>query len=158
MIAREERAALRTFLRALRLLPAELRVARDGVVAPPARGARRPLGRALRDRVRFVDATQMSEARGDQRRRRRSCSPPRASARRRARSCARSPPQAVPVTSRLAPYEELLSEGRYGLEFEPGDVHTLAAQLERLLTSRTTATRSSSPRPSRCGRRSAGRG
>ena len=29
---------------------------------------------------------------------------------------------AVPVTSRLAPYDELLSEGEYGLEFEPGDV------------------------------------
>jgi hypothetical protein len=30
-------------------------------------------------------------------------------------------------------YEELLSEGRYGLAFEPGDVETLAAHLTRLI-------------------------
>jgi glycosyltransferase involved in cell wall biosynthesis len=132
MIAREERAALRTFLRALRLLPAELEW-RATVWSPRPLAAPATVGRALRDRMRFVDATQMSE--GD------------------AISAAgvivlasegvRATPgtlvralaaQAVPVTSRLAPYEELLSEGRYGLEFEPGDVHTLAAQLERLLT------------------------
>ena len=39
----------------------------------------------------------------------------------------------VPVTSRLPAYEELLSEGRYGLEFEPGDVQTLATHLERVI-------------------------
>jgi hypothetical protein len=33
----------------------------------------------------------------------------------------------------LAPYEELLAEGRYGLEFEPLDVQTLAAHLGRLI-------------------------
>ncbi len=132
MIAREERAALRTFLRALRLLPAELEW-RATVWSPRPLAAPATIGRVLRDRVRFVDATQMSE--GD------------------AISAAglvvlasegvRATPgtlvralaaKAVPVTSRLAPYEELLSEGRYGLEFEPGDVHTLAAHLERLLT------------------------
>jgi hypothetical protein len=38
----------------------------------------------------------------------------------------------VPVASRLPVYEELLSEGDYGFEFEPGDVETLASHLARL--------------------------
>ncbi len=40
----------------------------------------------------------------------------------------------IPVASRLPAYEELLAEGRYGLEFEPGDTQTLAAQLARLVS------------------------
>jgi len=40
----------------------------------------------------------------------------------------------VPVTSRLAVYEELLEDGEYGFVFEPGEVSTLAAHLLRLLT------------------------
>jgi glycosyltransferase involved in cell wall biosynthesis len=131
MIAREERAALRTFLRALRLLPVELgwhaTVWSSRPLAAPA-----TLGRALRDRVRFVDASQMAE--GD--------AIAAAGTVVLASEGVRATPgtlvralaaQAVPVTSRLAPYEELLSEGRYGPEFEPGDVQTLAAHLERLL-------------------------
>src|SRR5207248_4755105 len=39
----------------------------------------------------------------------------------------------VPVASRLPAYEELLSDGRYGLAFEPLDVQTLAAHLARLI-------------------------
>ena len=39
---------------------------------------------------------------------------------------------AVPVASRLPVYEEVLGEGERGLLFEPGDAHTLAAQLQRL--------------------------
>ena len=132
MIAREERAALRTFLRALRLLPAELEW-RATVWSPRPLAAPATVGRALRDRMRFVDATQMSEGEAISA----------AGVIVLASEGVRATPgtlvralaaQAVPVTSRLAPYEELLSEGRYGLEFEPGDVHTLAAQLERLLT------------------------
>ena len=132
MIAREERAALRTFLRALRLLPRGLEW-QATVWSPRALAAPATLGRAVRDRVRFVDASQMTEAE--------------------ALSAAgivvlasdgvRAMPgtllralaaHAVPVASRLPAYEELLAEGCYGLEFEPGDVQTLAAQLERLLT------------------------
>jgi predicted metal-dependent phosphoesterase TrpH/glycosyltransferase involved in cell wall biosynthesis len=41
---------------------------------------------------------------------------------------------AVPVAARLPEYEELLSEGSLGMLFEPGDLQTLAAQLERLIT------------------------
>jgi predicted metal-dependent phosphoesterase TrpH len=40
---------------------------------------------------------------------------------------------AVPVASRLVAYEELLAEGRYGLEFEPGDGQTLTAHLARAI-------------------------
>jgi len=40
---------------------------------------------------------------------------------------------AVPLTARLPVYEEALGAGAYGLLFEPRDVETLAAQLERLV-------------------------
>jgi predicted metal-dependent phosphoesterase TrpH/glycosyltransferase involved in cell wall biosynthesis len=40
---------------------------------------------------------------------------------------------AVPLAARLAVYEEGLREGEYGLLFEPRDIDTLAAQLERLV-------------------------
>jgi glycosyltransferase involved in cell wall biosynthesis len=131
MIAREERAALRTFLRALRLLPNDLEW-QGSVWATRPLAAPATLSRALRERVSFADRSQLSEAE--------------------ALSGAgivvlasegiRAMPgtllralaaQAVPVASRLPAYEELLAEGRYGLEFEPGDTQTLAAQLERLL-------------------------
>jgi glycosyltransferase involved in cell wall biosynthesis len=41
---------------------------------------------------------------------------------------------AVPVTSALPVYEELLADGEYGLEFQPGDAQTLAAHLTRLIS------------------------
>src|SRR5207302_11048067 len=37
------------------------------------------------------------------------------------------------VASRLPVYDELLSEGDYGLQFEPGDAQTLASHLTRLI-------------------------
>ncbi|MBW3609370.1 MAG: glycosyltransferase, partial [Actinobacteria bacterium] len=40
---------------------------------------------------------------------------------------------AVPLASRLMVYEEALGEGAHGLLFEPRDIETLAAQLERLV-------------------------
>ena len=40
---------------------------------------------------------------------------------------------AVPLASRLAVYEEALGEGEFGLLFEPRDIDTLAAQLQRLV-------------------------
>jgi len=43
---------------------------------------------------------------------------------------------AVPLATRLPTYEEALGEGERGLLFEPGDVLTLGAQLERLLGDR----------------------
>ncbi len=135
MIADEERVALRAFLRALRALPAEpswhATVWSSRPLAAPA-----TLGRALRERVTFVDA----EAAG-----------PRdvlagADVVVLASEGLRATPglliQAlasgiVPVASRLPVYEELLSDergdGDRGLVFEPGDVITLAAHLTRLV-------------------------
>ena len=55
-------------------------------------------------------------------------------ARARPGACARSPPAPCRVAARLPVYEELLGEGELGLLFEPGDVETLAAQLDRLVS------------------------
>jgi glycosyltransferase involved in cell wall biosynthesis len=40
---------------------------------------------------------------------------------------------AVPIAARLPVYEEVLGDGELGLLFEPGDVETLSAQLSRLV-------------------------
>jgi glycosyltransferase involved in cell wall biosynthesis len=131
LIAGEERAALRAFLRALRALPAaapwRATVWSARPLASPA-----TLGRALRERVRFLDAEVTgadSVLAG-------------ADVLVLASEGVRPTPgvlvQAlvsgiVPVASRLPVYEELLSEGGYGLEVEPGDAVTLAAHLTRLI-------------------------
>ena len=39
----------------------------------------------------------------------------------------------LPIASRLPVYEELLGQGEYGFEFEPGDVQTLPSHLSRLI-------------------------
>jgi glycosyltransferase involved in cell wall biosynthesis len=130
-IAEEERAAMRTFLRALRSIPAEVdwhaTVWSSRPLAAPA-----TLGRALRDRVSFTgvdDLTAVQALHG-------------ADVTVLASEGARPTPGVlitalaagvVPVASRLAPYEELLSDGRYGLVFEPGDADTLGAQLTRAI-------------------------
>ena len=131
LVADEERAALRVFLRALRSLPEELpwaaTVYSERPLTPPA-----TLARALRERVRFVCAPEASEAEvlagadlavfaseGVR---------PAPGALIRALGAG-----AVPVAARLPPYEELLAQGEHGFEFEPGDVETLAAHLGRLI-------------------------
>jgi predicted metal-dependent phosphoesterase TrpH/glycosyltransferase involved in cell wall biosynthesis len=128
--ATEERAALRLFLRALRALPEELpwhaTVWSERPLAAPA-----TVGRRVRDRIDFVDAEAMTEAEallladvvvfaseGIH---------PVPGALVRALAAG-----TVPVASRLPAYEELLGEGEYGFEFEPGDVETLASHLTRL--------------------------
>jgi glycosyltransferase involved in cell wall biosynthesis len=130
LIATEERAALRSFLRALRLLATETAwhatVWTSRPAAPPA-----TLGR-LHDRVTFLDPSQ--------------CSQDEALARAdvvvMASDGDRAMPGtlisalgagAVPVASRLPVYEEILAEGQIGFMFEPGEVQTLAAHLTRLL-------------------------
>jgi predicted metal-dependent phosphoesterase TrpH/glycosyltransferase involved in cell wall biosynthesis len=131
MVATEERAAVRTLLRALRLLPAELgwhaTVWSRRPAAPPA-----TLGSALRDRIDFVDVSQESEAEVLAR----------ADIAVLASDGDRSTPGtlmralgagAAVVASRLPVYEEVLADGERGLLFEPGEVQTLAAHLERLL-------------------------
>ncbi|HWF34481.1 MAG TPA: PHP-associated domain-containing protein [Solirubrobacteraceae bacterium] len=130
MIAEEERMALRVLLRALRALPVDpewrVTVWSSRTLAAPA-----TLRRDLIERVRFVGAERteaevLAEAdivvlasEGIR--------PTPATL---VRALAAG---AVPVTSRLASYDELLSEGEYGLEFEPGDAVTLAAHLTSLI-------------------------
>jgi len=129
MIATEERAALRVFLRALRTLPRDLEwhatVSSARALAAPA-----TLERALRDRVSFVESRDPVETLAS------------ADLVVLASEGLRMTPSTlvhaiaagvVPVASRLAPYEELLGEGARGLVFEPGDVQTLSAHLARLI-------------------------
>jgi hypothetical protein len=132
MVAGEERAAVRTFLRALRLLPTELEwhatVWSPRMAAPPA-----TLSRALRDRVRFTGVDDCSEAEalaaadiavlasdGD-----------RTTPGTLVRAVGAG---AVAVASRLPVYEEVLADGELGALFEPGEEQTLAAHLERLIS------------------------
>ena len=131
MIATEERAALRVFLRALRALPPEPRwhatVWYPRPTAPPA-----TLNRLLRERITFVEASECDEAEllrtadiavfaseGD-----------RATPGTLVRALGAG---AVPVASRLPAYEEALGEGECGFMFEPGELATLAAHLRRLV-------------------------
>jgi glycosyltransferase involved in cell wall biosynthesis len=127
----EERAALRLFLRALRHLPTDLDW--EATVFTPSGAA--PAG-ALRsrlgDRVRLLSASETT------------AEEVLASADVVVAASAGQAPApgllvralgagAVPVASRLPPYEEGLADGDRGLLFEPGDVLTLTAQLERLI-------------------------
>jgi predicted metal-dependent phosphoesterase TrpH/glycosyltransferase involved in cell wall biosynthesis len=127
----EERAALRIFLRALRPLAAEpgwrATVWSTRLLAPPA-----TLSRALRERVEFADAERVSEA----------DALANADVLVLASEGLRPVPGTLvralaggvlPVASRLGAYEELLGQGEYGFEFEPGDVQTLASHLKRVI-------------------------
>jgi hypothetical protein len=131
LIATEERAALRTFLRALRALPVKqpwhATVWTPRPAAPPA-----TLGR-LHDRVSFIDAGQCTEAEALSR----------GGVVVMASDGDRAMPGTlisalgagvVPVASRLPVYEEILAEGQLGFMFEPGEVQTLAAHLTRLVS------------------------
>ncbi len=131
MVAGEERAALRTLLRALRALPAELdwevTVLSPRPSAPPA-----TVGRALRERISFTEASELDEAEVLAR----------ADIAVFASDGVRATPGAlaralgagaVVVASRLPVYEELLGDGEHALLFEPGEAETLAAHLRRLI-------------------------
>ncbi len=122
---REERAALRLFLRALRRLPESLPW--EAVVVS-ATGAIPTLRSSLRERVRVASDEAAEIAQADV-------------------VVTASLGQvtapgvlvqalgagAVPVAARQPVYEEVLEEGDLGLLFEPGDVDVLAAQLERVV-------------------------
>jgi predicted metal-dependent phosphoesterase TrpH/glycosyltransferase involved in cell wall biosynthesis len=128
--AEEERASLRLFLRALRRLPPSL-AWKATVWTPRADDLPPRLGRALRERVRFVHAGQETFS-GVLERANVFC----------AASAGVGPaPQtllkaiaagAVPVATRIPVYEEILHDGEEGLFFEAADVIVLAAQLARL--------------------------
>jgi glycosyltransferase involved in cell wall biosynthesis len=139
LIASEERTALRIFLRALRTIPLELEW-RATVFSPRPLAAPATLGRALRERVRFVDARDVTEA----------DMLAAADAVVLASEGIRTAPGtlvralaagAIPVASRLSVYEELLADGEHGLVFQPGDVQTLAAHLTALIADQATRRR-----------------
>jgi glycosyltransferase involved in cell wall biosynthesis len=130
--ALEERGALRTFFRALRTLPENLRwhatIWSPGPLAAPA-----TLSARLRELIDIVQADTVTQAQalGD------------ADILVLASDGLRPVPDTlgaalaaavVPVAARLPVYEELLQDGRYGFQFEPGDAQTLASQLHRLIT------------------------
>ena len=130
MIATEERAALRTFVRALRALGPDLEwhatVWSPRPAAPPA-----SLGR-LRERMTFVEGRDCAAAEALSS----------ADVAVFASDGVRATPGtlvralgagAIPVASRLPAYEEVLADGERGLMFEPGEAQTLAAHLQRLL-------------------------
>ena len=132
MVAEEERAALRTLLRALRGLPHDLDW-HATIWSPRPLTAPATLGHVLHERVRFVSAPEMTQDEaiglGD--------------IVVLASEGIRPAPGilvqaiaagAVPVASRLPAYDELLSGGEYGLEFEPSDVQTLSAHLTSLIS------------------------
>jgi predicted metal-dependent phosphoesterase TrpH/glycosyltransferase involved in cell wall biosynthesis len=128
---REERGALRLFLRALRRLPLDAEweavVWSDGTPEPVLR-----LNRQLRERVRSAGPADGSPeqllgaadvvcvASGGSR--------PAPGLLRAAIAAG-----VVPVASHLDVYDELTDEGKLGLLFPPGDPITLAGQLERLI-------------------------
>jgi glycosyltransferase involved in cell wall biosynthesis len=132
MLATEERAALRMFLRSLRLLPDELdwraTIWTPRPLAPPA-----TLTRTLRERITFTDGSALSEdealAGADVL----------VLASEGVRPTPATLLQAlaagtVCVASRLPVYEEVLADGERGLLFEPGEIETLVAHLVRLIT------------------------
>jgi glycosyltransferase involved in cell wall biosynthesis len=129
-IVAEERAALRTFLRALRRLgtSADWEATVFGSAGSSSRVALRA---DLRARVRFVDGGEGGRAAVLEN----------ADVVVLASAGALSAPglaleaigaRTVPLASRLDVYEEVLAGGDRGPLFEPGDVDTLAAQLARL--------------------------
>lgn len=123
---REERGALRLFLRALRLLPEDLPW--EAVVYSKT-GAIPTLRNSLRHRVHVVSDEDAAFAPADV-------------------VVAASLGQvtapgvlvkalgvgAVPIAARVPVYEEVLREGDLGLHFEVGDVEVLAAQLQRAIS------------------------
>ena len=133
--AREERGALRLFLRALRRLPLDRDWEADVWIEDAAVATPR-LSRALRERVRVLrpadasveeligGAAVVCAASGGPR--------PAPSLIRAAFAAG-----AVPVASQIDPYVELLDApgGERGFAFPPGDAETLAGQVGRLLAS-----------------------
>ncbi len=133
-VADEERAALRVFLRALRTLPREP-TWRATVLSSRSLTGPTTLSRELRERVRFVEAGELSLTRALQHSHLIVLASEGLHATPRVLLDALAA-GVVPIASRLPAYEELLSDGSYGLVFEPGDVDTLGAQLTRVISDR----------------------
>src|SRR5262249_52363537 len=121
---REERGALRLFLRALRRLPEELPW--EAVVVSST-GAIPTLRSSLRERVRVAGDESEELAQADVVVARGEAGAPGGLVRARGGG-------AGPGAPRQPVYEEVLEEGDLGLLFEPGDVDVLAAQLQRIVS------------------------
>ena len=128
--AEEEPAALRLFLRALRRLPPQLEWQATIWTSRPDDLPPR-LGRAIRDRVRFVRASKVALSdvleRTDVMCVASSGAAPATQVLLKAIAAG-----VVPVATRIPVYEEILHDGEEGLFFERGDVTVLSAQLARL--------------------------
>jgi glycosyltransferase involved in cell wall biosynthesis len=126
-VEQEERGALRLFLRALRRLDPE---APWEAVIHSERGpsTSTPLRPDLVERVRFVGSAEEALAGADVLVAASDGVTPAPALLVRAQAAG-----AVPLASRLAVYEEALGDGAAGLLFEPNDLQTLAAQLDRLV-------------------------
>src|SRR5204863_2939417 len=131
LVAGEERAAPRLFLRALRRLPPEANW-RATVWSPRGPAPPAALRRDVRERVDFTGPEDGSEdellATADVAAFASDGVAPTPGVLLRAVAAG-----AVPVATRLPVYEEVLGEGERGLLFEPADVLTLTAQLARLI-------------------------
>ena len=128
---REERPALRLFLRALRRLPLDGEWSATLWTAPDAPGLA-PIRREVRERLQVRGgvrgAADVSFRAGDVAVFASTGVIPAPGLLLRAIAAG-----AVPVAARLPVYEEILGDGELGLLFEPGDVETLSAQLSRLV-------------------------
>ena len=128
----EERPALRLFLRALRRLSPDLEWEAT-IVSLRGPSSSTPLRAELESRVRYAMPGELSEAellaRSDVFVAASDGASPSPGLLLRALNAG-----AVPLASRLPVYEEAIGEGEHGLLFEPRDIDTLAAQLQRLAT------------------------
>jgi glycosyltransferase involved in cell wall biosynthesis len=139
LVADEDRAAVRTFVRALRRMPA----GGDWHATVWSRRATQgagPLRAELRERIAFVGPEDCDEdallARADVVVRASAGVAPAPGGLVRALAA-----RCVPVVARVPVYEELVGDGEHGLVFEPGDADTLAAQLARLVDDEALRTR-----------------
>ncbi len=127
----EERAALRLFLRALRRLDPDA-AWEATIVSERGPSSSTPLRADVEERVTYVAPGELAEgaalARIDVLVAASDGAAPAPTLLLRAMHAG-----AVPLASRLLVYEEALDDGARGLHFEPRDVDTLAAQLDRLV-------------------------
>jgi len=135
----EERAALRLFLRALRRLDAQSDWEAT-VVSARGPSSSTPLRADLQARVRYATPDELGEdaalARADVLVAASDGASPAPGLLLRAVAA-----RVAPLASRLPVYEEALGVGAHGLLFEPRDIDTLAAQLQRLVDDATLRTR-----------------
>ncbi len=133
MPASEERAALRTFLRALRELPEDDSWEAAIWSERPVTAAATTMGRRLRDRIQTLDSSDWTEAEAI------ASADVLVLASEGLHAAPGSLLQGlaagvIPIVSRLPVYDELLGDGEYGYQFEPREAEVLAGHLTRLVS------------------------